>query len=307
MIRSSDAAWHVLGDWGTSRLRLYRCVGDQVIDRVDAAGIGVPGVDPAETLSTAIAPWLANGSPTHITLCGAVGRRGGLREVRYADCPGGARDWAAAAHHDRFDGVPLVIAAGMACTNFIGAPDVMRGEEAQIFGMLAIDPAMAQGDVLMILPGTHSKWARVCQGRIDRFHSFPVGELFALLRQQSSMGTMPEEGDDQADGFAAGIDRARQGLIGTMFEARSGRLRAGRSSAWASGFLSGLLIASEVIEARRMIGDIDQVVVIGDPQLTQLYRGVLAAEPCSVTIADGDATVLAGLSVLAALIEETCR
>ena len=39
-------------------------------------------------------------------------------------------------------------------TEVDGVPDVMRGEEAQIFGAGIIDG-------LCVLPGTHSKWATV--------------------------------------------------------------------------------------------------------------------------------------------------
>ena len=39
-----------------------------------------------------------------------------------------------------------------------GVPDVMRGEETQIVGGVAAD---ASERVLVVLPGTHSKWAFV--------------------------------------------------------------------------------------------------------------------------------------------------
>ena len=37
-------------------------------------------------------------------------------------------------------------------------PDVMRGEETQIFGALALS---GRDEGLFLLPGTHSKWAQV--------------------------------------------------------------------------------------------------------------------------------------------------
>jgi 2-dehydro-3-deoxygalactonokinase len=62
-------------------------------------------------------------------------------------------------------------------------PNVMRGEETQIFGALAGDATLDQEPHggLIGLPGTHAKWAVVRRDRIERFHTFMTGESFAAL------------------------------------------------------------------------------------------------------------------------------
>src|SRR5262249_771291 len=152
------------GDWGTSNLRLYRIENGQVTGRRDGPGIGKIQGSVADALRAAIGDW----APQAITLAGMVGSRNGLVEVPYAPCPAGVTDWRAAAHRESFDGVPLTVAAGLAQTG--DRPDVMRGEETQIFG------AAPAGRRLIALPGTHSKWALVEDGRILAFRTWFTGE-----------------------------------------------------------------------------------------------------------------------------------
>lgn len=162
--------WRAIGDWGTSRLRLYRVENGMVAGETEGLGIGVSQVPPADVLRTAPAS-LGDDRPEAIRLCGMAGARGGLAEAAYADCPAEAASWRAAALRSSFDGVPLCIAADVASDR-----DVMRGEETQIFGVKVLYPAL--GDVL--LPGTHSKWARMDGGVIVGFDTFIAGELHAV-------------------------------------------------------------------------------------------------------------------------------
>src|SRR5690606_20115017 len=128
-------------------------------------------------------------------------------------------------------------------------PDAMRGEEAQVFGALALQQAGECGPQTIVLPGTHSKWVAAEGCRITHFATCPTGELYARLIGSSlaprESGT--DEGEN-AQGFSAGIDRAHGGeaLIASMFEARAAQLLDGRSGDWSRGFLSGLLIGSEI-------------------------------------------------------------
>ena len=62
----------------------------------------------------------------------------------------------------------------------------MRGEETQIFGALAD----GGGDGVYVLPGTHSKWARVEGGRIVGFDTYMTGEVYAVLKTHSVLGRM---------------------------------------------------------------------------------------------------------------------
>ena len=121
------------------------------------------------------------------------------------------------------------------------APDVMRGEEPQIFGALEAH----DGTGLFILPGTHSKWARVADGRIVSFATYMTGEIFAVLRQHSILGrlmaadAMP---DLNAAAFEAGAEvglHHGDDLLHRLFEVRTLGLFERLSGADAPSYLSG--------------------------------------------------------------------
>ncbi|UVO53778.1 2-dehydro-3-deoxygalactonokinase [Sphingomonas sp. SUN039] len=294
--------WRAIGDWGTSHLRLYRVQEARVTERRDGPGIGALPGTPAEALREALAPWVVNGSPVAITLCGMAGARNGLHETPYIDCPAGADDWARAIHAFEFDGAALRIAPGMACTSGESGPDVMRGEETQIFGALAIDPGMRDCNIRFVLPGTHSKWVRIEQGKIVDFRTCLSGELFALLRGSSTLLNLgsPETPADEPLGFADGIDRAASGagLVGSLFEARALQLRGGRSASWALGFLSGLVIGNEIADLRDADGLPNAVILIGAADLTARYKQALRRFGVAARAMDGDACARLGLELL---------
>lgn len=291
----------VVGDWGTSRLRLFRVEDGRCVARREGPGIGALDGTAAVAVAFAdtVSPWLADGLPQSITLCGMVGARDGWVEAPYADCPCDVDRWRAAAAGFDWRGAPLAIMAGLACVGADGLPDVMRGEETQIFGAMILDPSLAQGRHRIVLPGTHNKWALVEDGRVLGFRTMPTGELFALLRDHSTLaprGLAAVDPDDEAVGFIAGLDQAGGGkMLQSLFAARAMRLRAGRSESWALGYISGLLIGCEVAEAAADGAAADDVVLIGDTGLSGRYARALAATGRGIRSLDGDACALAGL------------
>lgn len=288
----------VVGDWGTSRLRLFRVEGGAIVARRDGPGIGSVGRAAEAAFADTIAPWLADGAPETITLCGMAGARDGWVEAPYAPCPADADVWRGRAVRFEWHGIPLSIMAGLACEGADGIPDVMRGEETQIFGAMARDTGLAAGRHVIVLPGTHNKWSLVEDGRIIAFRTMPTGELFALLRDQSTLGPKVEMTDPahESAGFAEGLDRAGDAkLLQSLFAARSMRLRSGRSPDWALGYLSGLLIGCEIAEIWATLGGADQVVLIGDQRLSARYAQALDARGIGSHMLDGDGCALAGL------------
>lgn len=293
--------YEVIGDWGTSRLRLFRVENGGITARRDGPGIGVVGREAEAAFAGTIAPWLEEGAPADIRLCGMAGARDGWVEAPYAECPADAATWRAAAVRFDWRGAPLSIMAGLACVGTDGVPDVMRGEETQIFGAIARDPALGQGRHLIVLPGTHNKWSVVEDGRITSFRTMPTGELFALLRDRSTLGPKIDEADpeQEAEGFAEGLERAGEGrLLSSLFAARTMRLRAGRSADWAMGYLSGLIIGCEIVEVRSTLGAADDIVLIGDARLSARYAQALDMQGLPSRSLDGDACSLAGLGLV---------
>jgi 2-dehydro-3-deoxygalactonokinase len=198
------------------------------------------------------------------------------------------------------EGMHVRIAAGCA----FGVKDVMRGEETQLFGALTLWPELGEGRRLVILPGTHSKWVWLEDATIVSFATMLTGELFALLQSSSLLplrGTGPVI--DDASGFATGIAQAQAspGIIGKLFSARAGQLREDRSAAWARSYLSGLLIAGEIMEMRTAISMPQHITLIGDAALCDRYARALGAFDLDSTMLDGEASVLAGLELLDAI------
>jgi len=292
----------ILGDWGSTRLRLWRLRDGTVVDRCDGPGIGALRASPRETLQAVLAPWLAEAQPSRIVLCGMAGARNGLHEAGYVECPASLDDWRCGALQASFGGAALRIGAGVALRGSgDSADDVMRGEETQVYGAIRHMPELAEGRHVIVLPGTHSKWVWLQDGRITGLRTFLTGEMFALLSGSSLLaaGGVDEPGGE-AQGFAAGLHRAvsHPGLLGQVFEARSAQLRRGRSASWAQGLLSGLLLGNEVAEMRQAGLLADRVHLIGDPQLIRRYEQAFAAFAVASQHSDGDECVFAGLGIL---------
>lgn len=289
---------YVLGDWGTTRLRLYRLEDGNVAARLD--GPGALQGDARGALAERLELWKAEGALDEVVLCGMAGAPGALVAAGYAACPADAAKWLSSRTRLEVSGIPVSVLPGLSCKDSEGVPEVMRGEEAQVFGALALHPELALGEHLVALPGTHCKWVSVVNGTIAGFRTHPTGELYALLAGQSTLtgpdtlpdGTLGEGSFD--DGFARGLDRCEEPLTGALFEARAARMLDGRSKDWSRGYISGLLIGGEV--AAQVPNGIS-VVLIGDPALCGLYDRALAVRGCTSRKIDGDAAVLAGLAL----------
>ncbi len=287
----------ILGDWGSTRLRLWLLEGGQVTDRREGPGVIGLQQAPADVLLDAIAPWRMAGV-TRITLCGMAGARGGLHEAGYAPCPLDAAQWRKQTSTFTLDGLAVHIAAGCAYQRGGAFRDLMRGEETQLFGAMALDPALEAGRHMLVLPGTHSKWAVVEDGRIISFRTFLTGELFARLQGSSLLPNVAGEASADPTAFAAGVEAAREGgLLGNLFLTRSAQVDREQSAEWASAFLSGLLIGSECTEITSVAPAPSPVHIVGTAALAERYAGVLTHFGIGAERIDAEACTLAGLRI----------
>jgi 2-dehydro-3-deoxygalactonokinase len=278
-------------DWGTTTFRAYRIAADGGVIEAREAAAGILAVrdgDFAGVLTREIGAWLeAEQAP--VLASGMIGSRQGCLEVPYCPCPAGSAQLAAAlARHPDRPGLHFV--PGLARTGAAGVPDVIRGEETQIVGEVGDLP----GRHLLVLPGTHSKWALAEEGVITWFATFMTGELFAVLKEHSILGRLKQgEADDQA-AFARGLAFARTGtggLLKRLFSARTLGLFDLLPPTGIAAYLSGLLIGSEVEEALAglPVAADAEIRVIGASGLAGRYRGALAARGLRVRPAREDA------------------
>lgn len=238
-------------DWGTSSLRLYRLDPDGRVRerRRSERGVLSCNGDFREVLEHDIRGW----DDPLVLMCGMVGGRGGWQEVPYLDCPAGNDALARAMQrleHDALPGREAWIVPGMRDMASDSVPDVMRGEETQLAALL---DALPGGSHLVCLPGTHSKWAGVRDGGIQRISSAMTGELYAVLRRHSILGRLMPADDSRFDAYAfdLGLKRSAQpgGLLHHLFGVRTTGLFKELADAALPSYLSGLLIGHELRES----------------------------------------------------------
>jgi 2-dehydro-3-deoxygalactonokinase len=291
-----DEGAFIAGDWGTSHLRLFLCdTQGKVLD--SATGPGVSGSDGrcAEIFDSLTSKW---GTAVPAVLCGMVGSNIGWTQAPYAACPATLADIAERSASLR-EGLVRIV-PGLSCRNHFDAPDFMRGEETQILGVLALEPALRQGRQMLCLPGTHTKWALLDDGVVTGFLTAPTGELFSLLSTYSVL--VRERGEVTADVFRTGVEQfgrfPKAQLLHRLFECRSRTLNGELAARDAAAFMSGLLVASDIAGAFETLGDIEAVHLIGSPNLTQLYATGLAHRQCKSNATDGSDAALAGLTLI---------
>ena len=184
-------------DWGSSSFRAYLMSPDgQVLEEVasgDGIGAVAAGAYPA-TLRRLIGRWLEAHPSLPVVASGMVGSRHGWREAAYVKCPAGPHEVASQLTPVEADGRRVYLAAGLSYVDEAGQPDVMRGEETEIFGIADA------GARLIVLPGSHSKWARVDGDRIGAFRTFVTGELFAALRDHTVAGAFAKAAPPKSPG-----------------------------------------------------------------------------------------------------------
>lgn len=258
-------------DWGSSGFRAYLLAADGRVVASRDAPRGITGLTPADypnVLRSEIGDWLEH-RDERLLLSGMVGSRQGWREAEYVACPAALSDLVPRLCPVEFDGREALIVPGLVCRTPEGAPDVMRGEEVQIFGALET----GQEDIAFCLPGTHSKHVLVSGGQIRVFATHMTGEVFALLRQHGLLAAMlaRETGPYDMVAFAAGIDRSGMpgGLLHHLFGIRTRRLFDELTPDAALDYLSGLLIGHEL---RGGYGPGGTVRIIGTAALAQRYR-----------------------------------
>lgn len=308
----SGAMW-LAADWGSSRLRLWALDGeDRVLGR-ETSDQGMSRLAPdafEPALRALAAPWLASRPasrperPVPALICGMAGAREGWREAPYraVPCPPPAGEALVRAGDGAVFDARIIPGLSQA-----EPADVMRGEETQLAGALALRPGF-EGAVC--LPGTHSKWARLRAGRVERFRTFLTGELFALLGAHSVLRHSLAGEDWEEAAFAEGAAEALAdpaAAPGRLFQIRARALLTGEGAGALRARLSGLLIGAEIAAAGGFWRE-GPVLLIAEERIGALYRTALsiAGAPAPERLG-GEETALAGLIAIArrsGLLEE---
>jgi len=244
----------------------------------------------AATLTTLLGDWFSQllqaGKQVPALACGMVGSQHGWMEVPYVDCPANAQQTAARLGriNEATAAASFQIVPGLLYSPADSAPDVMRGEETQLIGAITAYPALHQ-EACVVLPGTHSKWARINNGSITAFATHMTGELFAVLRQHSVLGRLltSENNAEDTAAFIAGVEAARDqgdaGLTHQLFAVRTLGIIHQHNGVDLNNYLSGLLIGHEIrvgLAWRQSAGLATAPLgLIGDTRLCERYQRAL--------------------------------
>jgi 2-dehydro-3-deoxygalactonokinase len=285
-------------DWGTSNVRAWGIAADgsHTFSRQSDRGMGKIG---RTDYPAVLAELIGDNAPagTDTVVCGMAGARQGWLEAPYLDTPADLTRLATGAVQPDGTGFAVRILPGV-CQRSSGHEDVMRGEETQLLGLLALQPGF---EGTAILPGTHSKWVEIRGGRIVRFSTAMTGELYEVLCQHSVLrhsfaaGAIdgPEIEDGIAEGMRAGLESPAL-ATSLVFRTRAAALLSGKGADWCSGYLSGLLVGVEIGGHRDWLGS-NAVPLIGSARFGRLYGAALKLIGVTGTPVDASDATISGL------------
>jgi 2-dehydro-3-deoxygalactonokinase len=269
-------------DWGTSSCRAYLLGAEGVILADFRAPFGLMAVNAGHPAGPAAfdhvfeelcGSWLDVWPDLPVITCGMAGSRQGWVEAPYRMLPADLADPALACARVRSRrGTEVYVIPGLVDPQ--GLRGVMRGEETQLLGA-----NLGEGDHEIVLPGTHSKWARLQGNVVTAFTTFMTGELYALLTRHSILAALIRPAPQpRRAAFDRGVDVAAEavagtGLLGVLFSARTLPLTGAMDETDVADYLSGLVIGTELASARRAwtLDPAGQLWSIADPELSARY------------------------------------
>jgi 2-dehydro-3-deoxygalactonokinase len=286
-------------DWGTSSLRAARLGAKGEVLESREFPRGILTVQPGQfeaVFNELFGDWMQD--PNALCLIsGMAGSRQGWQEAPYCPCPA---DFAELGQHLMWlQPGRIALVPGLSCLgeDALHTPDVMRGEEVQIFGALQL---AGRDSATLVLPGTHSKWVQVQGGRVTQFQTFMTGEVFALMSQHSILGkTLDLNGAFDESAFLQGVDQSLPAgsVLNKLFSVRTLGLFERLTAVALTSYLSGLLIGEELRHPRGS-APAEPVILIGNDALTLRYT--LALKHLGIACqSHGPESTWAGLFALA--------
>jgi 2-dehydro-3-deoxygalactonokinase len=292
-------------DWGTTHRRAYGldANGHCIAEHADAEGaLACKGRFPQalQALLEAL-----NAQPQAVLMAGMVGSALGWQVAPYADA--GVALTALPGHLYPVSDAPgpakCSIVPGYCVRDAAGQPDVMRGEETQLLGACCLGNHTGW----FVLPGTHSKWVELREGRVVQLRTYMTGELYELL---STHGTLAAAVVTQSDwdpaAFSTGVLAATDGALShQLFGCRARVVSGDMPAAQARAYLSGLLIGSELQDIRRQMRNGPShdgqgasplpltVRLIGTPALAQIYQNAAKLLEVQLELVDARSAFIA--------------
>jgi 2-dehydro-3-deoxygalactonokinase len=291
-------------DWGTTSLRAYAVSGRGAVLYSTEAEHGIQSRQGEfEATLAEVLRRLPESDGVPVLMAGMIGSQQGWVEAPYVETPCSAQTLV-----QRLTDVPTALGRPVKIVPGVahlgrGVPDVMRGEETQLLGLVSRGDLHA-GSRVVCMPGTHCKWVRLQDGLIVDLRTYMTGELFKLLSERSLLGRlMSPNGEDDADDWQAfdrGLDRAGAPghLLHHLFGVRTEGLFKRQPPTALKSYLSGILIGHEVDAARSDLAPGETVTLVGDGRLTVRYQRALQSRGVGYESAPQD-IIVSGLARIA--------
>ena len=231
-----------------------------------------------------------------IIVCGMAGAKQGWREASYINTPTKFEEIisnsVSVPHRSR----DIRILPGICQRNLLD-PDIMRGKETQLLGLLEHLPENG----LICMPGNHSKWVKIGQKRLEHFSTFMTGEIFGILAGDSILklqGDVSLEIIPSSHAFHRAFNETVENpseLTNRLFKTHSSRILGYSSPDSNAAVLSGCLLGLEFAGAQSKYGQINEVSLIASSRLGKLYESALNSRGVSVNRFDAEEAVVRGL------------
>jgi 2-dehydro-3-deoxygalactonokinase len=153
------------------------------------------------------------------------------------------------------------------------------------------------GTGLVCMPGTHSKWIHLNDGKIVRFLTCMTGDVYSALSTSTILSRiMTVHGATDSEAFLRGVHRSAdgEGVLHHLFSVRTLGLTGQLKEEASASYLSGLLIGHEV---RAVMPAEAQVHLVGSSELCALYGQAIRACGGSFIFEHADAAAL-GLAAI---------
>jgi len=200
-----------------------------------------------------------------ILASGMITSNVGLLDIPHRPAPAGIRDIASALVPRTYPEIadrPIYfipgVKTGFSTDRALAEKDMMRGEEAEIFGYLEqVKPEEQQGDILFMHYGSHHKCISLRDGRIEQCRTSVTGELMMTIMQhtilKSSLLPLAELEPDP-DWARKGLETAEAAGFGrALFSVRVADTMEGCGKRRATSFYLGVLLSLDFALLKEMI------------------------------------------------------
>lgn len=296
---------YVTLDGGTTSTKINVVSGGEIIDTVKVASLGERDAYFA-TVRRAIAELLARCALSEADICRIIASGTmatselGLYPCDHLFTPVGIEELKGGAVEvviPEISTIPFVIVRGVktACKAILDA-DMMRGEEAEIMGLLT----SPDEDCAFMLMGSHTKIVRVSEGKIVDIVTMLTGEMIeaiaksTILKHSFTVGKCSLDYRYLKKGYEYSAER---GESEAYFKVRVLKNIFGVTDSEAYSFFLGVALSGEVRHIKRL--DVGRVIVGGNRYLKEavcaLLEAFTEAEVVCLTDEEVDASVPLGL------------